>query len=249
MSPDGRRKKKNSSLLDRGLTHFHRGEYESAAEFLQEAILEKPDSYEAIYNLACCFSMLGDKDKSLSYLHRATKISPNCVDWAREDREFDTLRQDPMFVQILDGPKEEFAQPPKEEQPEEQAASEHAEEQQTAQKAPPPAPIPGDTREGGASNEAKETLPACTKCGGIVESETRGRYDVLVSLGVTFVGVLLCFATVFMPLVGLIGLPMVCAGLYFFISVDETWVCQACGATGADCGQPTETDSAESSAV
>ncbi|MBI1388045.1 MAG: tetratricopeptide repeat protein [bacterium] len=88
-------------LLEKGLTFFHKGEYQEASQFLYEAIMEDAQSFEAMYNLACCYSMLGDTHNAIKYLHRAAQLAPQCVDWAKEDREFDPIRNENLFQEIV----------------------------------------------------------------------------------------------------------------------------------------------------
>ncbi|RJP22215.1 MAG: peptidylprolyl isomerase [Candidatus Omnitrophota bacterium] len=74
--------------------------------------MDEPDFHEALYNLACCLAATGDKDNALGYLSRACNLSLECIDWAKEDTEFDEIRDLPIFQKIVvgasrEGPKEE----------------------------------------------------------------------------------------------------------------------------------------------
>ncbi len=89
------------TLFEKGLSHYEKGEYGKASEFFKEGVIEDPEFHECLYNLACCYSMMGDKNNALVYLNRAAKLHIHCIDWAKEDKELDNIRKDPLFKKIL----------------------------------------------------------------------------------------------------------------------------------------------------
>lgn len=253
MAPDVK-PNKSKNQLERGLSLFHQGDFAKAAEVLQEAIMEFPESYEALYNLACCYSMLGEKDKAFTYLHRAIHISPTCIDWAKEDREFDPIRDDPFFSQLIEedqaGEEQSTEEPPAEETAAIEEAPELVQdirsetEPQTQENAAPPLPeaLAQDAQQKSSKANAQdeaESLPPCTHCGGLLEVQKRFRYNPAYSFALLGAGVVLSFLVVF-NLIGLLGFPMVIWGLYRLVPTINEWVCQACGRRGAECGQPAD---------
>jgi tetratricopeptide (TPR) repeat protein len=240
--------------FEKGLTFFHKGEYENASTYFKEAIYENPEYSEALYNLSCCCSMIADKENAIMYLHRAAKLNPHCIDWANEDHEFDSIREDSLFQKIVSGESPdsddstqepegemqptysndfEALEPPKIQQGNEDNQS----AEQTEPSGPPPTLDDGKPKPA-TVNPPKEIYPPCIRCDGLVESERRARYHPVFMLITAFFGLLLCIG-MFVTWLGIFGIFIIAVGLYLFSRIDEVWVCQNCGATGADCGQPT----------
>lgn len=253
--------------MEKGLTFFHKGEYQEASEILLDAVMEDAHSYEAIYNLACCYSMLGQKDSALTYLHRAAQMAPQCVDWAKEDREFDPIREDAVFQELLqahnidksdqnpapqeeaveevevedDGPDEVDAQEAYDEL--EDAVIEEPEDYEPVGGAMAPAaqpvadPPPIPVRKAVKKEPEAAAFPPCASCGGIVSQERRNVYSVVMILVLLWVGTMFCIS-MFLNLWGAVGFPIIMFAFYLLMQTRELWVCQNCGAAGTDCGQP-----------
>lgn len=266
MPPETKSGNKGRLLLEKGLTFFHKGEYDSASEILYEAVMEDAQSYEAMYNLACCYSMLGEKDSALTYLHRAAQLAPQCVDWAKEDREFDPIREDPVFQDLLhahnidngkDSQPSAHAEPEPvvEEEPEtvdaegayeeiEDVMLEEPEEYepvagsvQTTQPDPQTTPMPQTIKKATKKAPKPSPFPPCASCGGIIEMERRNKHSVVMILVLLWVGTMFCIS-IFLNIWGVVGFPIIMFAFYLLMQTREMWVCQNCGATGADCGQP-----------
>jgi len=238
-------------LFEQGMTYFHNKEYDKAVTFFEESILESPDNIEALYNLSCSYAQLGDKDNALVYIDRACRLNPECADWAKEDREFDKMRENSIFRNIIsshdlvkpkglaeDEEEEEAEAEPEPALPSEEEFEEFVPEEVVVKK-PPSEPLPNldDGRHAVLAPVIESDLPPCRRCDGVVISEKRSLINPLVGLGVIFLGI--CFATtLFLTFWGLLGIPIISGGLYLFTRVNEVWICQNCGAKGADCGQP-----------
>lgn len=248
-------KNKARFQFEQGLNFFHKEDYSQASIYFEEAIVEDPDYSEALYNLACCCSMLGERDKALVYLNRAAKLNPHCQDWANEDREFSGLREDVVFKRIVSGEIEEANENLSPEESQTETNNSDAEFQEVKFKkieSPEPDPELVEEIEGISSNEpppplddgkkpkivaVKANLPPCLRCEGLVDLETRSLFDPKLSLVIIYVGIVMCCGLLF-SFLGFLGIPVVALGLYLFTQTEETWVCQNCGAKGADCGQP-----------
>ena len=50
-----------------------------------------------IYNLACYFSLLGDKPKAIECLGRSLRMEPELKELIPNEPDFNDLRQDPHF--------------------------------------------------------------------------------------------------------------------------------------------------------
>jgi peptidyl-prolyl cis-trans isomerase B (cyclophilin B) len=90
-------------LFTQGMKYYQDEEYKDAIETFKEAIYALPTFNEALYNLACCMAVTGQKDQALMYLNRACRLNMECAEWAKEDKEFDSIRKQEMFKKIIGG--------------------------------------------------------------------------------------------------------------------------------------------------
>jgi len=237
-------------LFDRGLIQFHKKKPDKAAELFKEAVLEDPSYAEALYNLACCYSMLGQRDDAIVYLDRAAKLDQQCIDWAKEDPEFDPIRDDEAFQKTLhvndlaadgaSGDSDLMAMIDFGEEDTGGFESVNPDELEHIDQA-----TAGEIPEDGSSSAPRkkrdpDELPPCAQCGALVVAMRIQRFNPFLSLGVTACGVALTIALTWLGLLHslAIGIPTVIAGLWMFTRIDNTWVCQNCGARGAAAGQP-----------
>lgn len=77
--------------------HREAGDFERAVEIVAEGVEEKPDSAPLVYNLACYEALAGRTDDALEHLQRAIELDEKCLEWAREDEDFASIRDDPRF--------------------------------------------------------------------------------------------------------------------------------------------------------
>jgi len=77
--------------------------YAEAADVLREAVQRFPDSGGLFYNLACFDSMAGAAPGSVAAsLSRSIELYPGFRDYAREDSDFDPVRDDPAVKELLE---------------------------------------------------------------------------------------------------------------------------------------------------
>jgi len=74
---------------------------EEAIESLEAALVADPSEAIIHYNLACYWSLAGDKDSALRYLAQALSIDPDCRQLIDEEPDFDPIRYDPDFQALL----------------------------------------------------------------------------------------------------------------------------------------------------
>jgi tetratricopeptide (TPR) repeat protein len=67
---------------------------ETGAEML--AALDDSDSWRgtALYNLACYYAIVGQKDKAITQLGQALRLNPDLVEWSTQDPDFASIRDD-----------------------------------------------------------------------------------------------------------------------------------------------------------
>jgi quercetin dioxygenase-like cupin family protein len=77
------------------------GDFEGARAEMTLAVSEHPDAWQGWFNFACLEALAGDREKALDYLERAAGIEPGEVArLAREDSDFDSLRDDPRYLAV-----------------------------------------------------------------------------------------------------------------------------------------------------
>jgi hypothetical protein len=72
-----------------------------AYELLAEAERRFPSDTGIPYDRACLHAREGDRDAALAELKRATEVKPETREWAREDEDFESLRGDPQFEELV----------------------------------------------------------------------------------------------------------------------------------------------------
>jgi adenylate cyclase len=78
------------------------GRGEEAREWMERALAIDPDDNLALYNAACTFAQLGEKERAIELLQRwAPNAGLEKRLWLRNDTDFEPLRDDPRFKQIL----------------------------------------------------------------------------------------------------------------------------------------------------
>jgi TolB-like protein/Flp pilus assembly protein TadD len=73
---------------------------EKAEEALRRALAIDHDAL-TIYNVACAYALLGDKEKALDNLEAAIREGWHHKEWLSHDTDFDFLRDEPRFIEIL----------------------------------------------------------------------------------------------------------------------------------------------------
>jgi tetratricopeptide (TPR) repeat protein len=74
---------------------------DKSREFAERALVARPDAFSTFYNVACAYSVLGDRDDALEMLDRAVRDGRGNLEWIEHDPDFDSLRSDSRFDAIL----------------------------------------------------------------------------------------------------------------------------------------------------
>ena len=77
------------------------GDFERAIAIASEGLEQWPDHGQVHYQLACFQALAGRREAALEHLARATESQPRTRAWAREDEDFDSIRDDPEFARIV----------------------------------------------------------------------------------------------------------------------------------------------------
>ncbi|OLD97930.1 MAG: hypothetical protein AUG91_10390 [Actinobacteria bacterium 13_1_20CM_4_69_9] len=78
--------------------------YDEAVALLREGLELHPGNASLLYNLACAEALSGDHDTALEHLAEAA-TNPRFRNFAEEDPDFDSLRDDPRFIAALGPPR------------------------------------------------------------------------------------------------------------------------------------------------
>jgi len=77
------------------------GETERSKKWTHQAITLAPNDPLVLYNAACNWALLGERDHALDGLERAIDAGVAVADWIRHDPDFESLRTHPRFQAIL----------------------------------------------------------------------------------------------------------------------------------------------------
>jgi len=78
------------------------GRYAEAADRGGELIEARPDQAYLYFNLACCESLAGRTADAIEHLRQAIGMW-ECRDMAKEDSDFDPIRNEPAFEELVAG--------------------------------------------------------------------------------------------------------------------------------------------------
>lgn len=77
------------------------GQVERAREWAERALDADRDEPAIMYNVACAYILLGDKDEALNLLDRAVKQGYGHRAWLAHDPDLAAVRDDPRFQKLL----------------------------------------------------------------------------------------------------------------------------------------------------
>ncbi len=80
------------------------GEYAEAADRGREVIEAHPHYAGPLYNVACCESLAGRSADAIEHLRQAIEKDPRSREHARGDSDFDPIRNDPGFTELVAKP-------------------------------------------------------------------------------------------------------------------------------------------------
>jgi quercetin dioxygenase-like cupin family protein len=84
--------------------HYRAGDYDRAIELLKP-IAEQHTKYPTlVYNLACLESLTGRKVEAIEHLRQSVEQSERSRRLARDDSDFDPIRNEPAFKELVEVP-------------------------------------------------------------------------------------------------------------------------------------------------
>jgi len=85
----------------RGLTKGKSGDYQGAIADYNQAIKLNPDDALAYYNKACAYALQKNIPPAIENLKKAIGLDPKYLNLAKTDSDFDKIRNDPRFIDIV----------------------------------------------------------------------------------------------------------------------------------------------------
>jgi len=88
--------------------YLERGDFQSAQSVQERvaeglAALDDSDAWQGrtLYNLACFYALHDKSQRALTLLETAMKLSPNLIEWSKQDNDLDSLRELPEFQALV----------------------------------------------------------------------------------------------------------------------------------------------------
>jgi tetratricopeptide (TPR) repeat protein len=88
-------------LWDPARPLYEAGRYADAADKGRELVEAHPDQAFLLYNVACCESLAGRTDEAVEYLRLAIDRWERFRDMAKEDSDFDPVRDEAGFAELV----------------------------------------------------------------------------------------------------------------------------------------------------
>jgi hypothetical protein len=101
--PDSIRRHAPELWWDAGLPLYETGRYAEAAAAGRELLAAHPDQTYLYFNTACCESLAGEPVAAIEHLRRAIELWEGCREMARNDSDFDPVRDEPAFQALVGG--------------------------------------------------------------------------------------------------------------------------------------------------
>lgn len=91
----------HQALNNRGLAYAYQGRHARGIQDLKRALGLKPDDPSKRYNMACVYSLMNKPDEALKWLREAIDLDQKFRDMAKSDSDFDNIRDDPRFKELV----------------------------------------------------------------------------------------------------------------------------------------------------
>ena len=81
---------------------YEAGDYAEAADRGLELAEANPQYADLFYNVACCESLAGRTADAIDHLRRSIEMSERSRAYAKDDSDFDPIRDEPAFKELVD---------------------------------------------------------------------------------------------------------------------------------------------------
>jgi tetratricopeptide (TPR) repeat protein len=100
------------ALYQKAIELLQSGKYKEAIEAYEKILKVRPNDATALYNIACAYSLMGEKKKAVEFLGKAVDNGFNDVEHIKNDSDLDNIREEDGYKKIIE--KLEKEQPPDE---------------------------------------------------------------------------------------------------------------------------------------
>jgi tetratricopeptide (TPR) repeat protein len=90
-----------AAYSNRGNTYYKLQQYEQALEDYGRAIELNPEYAAAYYNKSCTFALMKHVEKACEWLRKAINLDEEHIEMARQDRDFDAIREQDYFKALM----------------------------------------------------------------------------------------------------------------------------------------------------
>lgn len=94
---------RNWERSSHALAHWATEDWDAAIADLSSLHEEHPEDGLILYNLACAESRAGQADAAFDHLRRAAELEARFAELARDDEDFEPIRDDPRFASAVAG--------------------------------------------------------------------------------------------------------------------------------------------------
>lgn len=77
------------------------GDNETAKQWAERSLAIDGDNPDTLYNLACCYALMDEPDHALDCLERAGLRGTSIAEWAENDSDLESLRDNPRFQSLM----------------------------------------------------------------------------------------------------------------------------------------------------
>ncbi|MFC2038526.1 tetratricopeptide repeat protein [Chloroflexota bacterium] len=90
------------TLNGRGITLCNLERFEDALADYNRSLEFRPDNPGTVYNIACLYSLLNNPNEAIENLGKAIHFDNSCREEAKTDSDFDNIREDPRFKELME---------------------------------------------------------------------------------------------------------------------------------------------------
>lgn len=109
VEPHGPRMREINDYYNVGILRMNDENYEEAVKHFEKALSFEPRSEKVLYALAAAHALKGNKEESISQLKTAIRLEPRNRVRAKMDPDFDSLRTDSEFNELIEPTEEEIS--------------------------------------------------------------------------------------------------------------------------------------------
>jgi len=98
------------ALYQKAIELLQSGKYKEAIEAYEKILKVRPNDATALYNTACAYSLMGDKENAVKSLEKAVDAGFTDLAHIKDDTDLDNIRKEDGYKKIIE--KLEKSQPP-----------------------------------------------------------------------------------------------------------------------------------------